>query len=187
MAAETWQMGTDQLDAVLQGVRETASQCAIQLGVAVNSVSTYVEILELAHKELARLVQDGIEAGDASVQRLSSEWEALSNRVERLEAMSYRDELTGAYNLRACRLFTERFTLEARNTTSPLGVVSFDIDDFKGVNARLGRSKASTVLRKLVTLVGGTLRGDAILAVAGGRIRLPGRLIRGEAAHRPAT
>lgn len=85
-----------------------------------------------------------------------------------MEVLATTDELTGAANRRA---FNTRFS-EARSRAdregSPLSLIIFDVDEFKGVNDRFGHQAGDRVLRRISDTVRGALRPNDFLTRWGG-------------------
>jgi diguanylate cyclase (GGDEF)-like protein len=95
---------------------------------------------------------------------------AMSNarEFERIEAMSYTDSLTRLYNH---RYFVKRLheeILRAQRYHRDLGLLLFDIDDFKMYNDRFGHQMGDALLRKIGTTVSRTLRAIDIVSRYGG-------------------
>ncbi|HUK65339.1 MAG TPA: GGDEF domain-containing protein [Anaeromyxobacteraceae bacterium] len=81
---------------------------------------------------------------------------ALKSRLESEQQLARTDPLTRLHNRRS---FLEMATVElerARRTGRPLTVLYLDLDDFKGINDRLGHAAGD----HLLTLIGATLRGE---------------------------
>lgn len=93
------------------------------------------------------------------------EIERLRQEVRRLKELAYKDELTGLYNRRGFREYSEKFLAEliaAKNFPGQRESVSiknfsllvFDIDNFKGVNDTYGHEAGDKALK----LVGRVIR-----------------------------
>ncbi|MET0557591.1 MAG: GGDEF domain-containing protein [Solirubrobacterales bacterium] len=103
----------------------------------------------------------------------------LKHRLVAAEAyqreIANRDPLTGVGNRRAFDA-TLQDELEARRHTggrregadSPLALLVFDLDDFKGVNDRYGHQVGDAVLRTAASRAEGMLRSTDVLARIGG-------------------
>lgn len=104
---------------------------------------------------------------------------ALANAqmVERLRELSTHDELTGLANR---RLFTQRIETEferAQRYGGVLSVLMVDIDHFKDWNDTHGHPAGDDVLRKVATLLRGSVRAVDLVARWGGEefvVMLPG-------------
>ena len=83
----------------------------------------------------------------------SSAKPALEARLKRLEKMAMNDRLTGVANRRYCETYLQARLEEFRRFGWPLGVIFFDIDDFKSLNDRhshrIGDLALKTVARTL--------------------------------------
>lgn len=107
--------------------------------------------------------------------RLLSRLESLAHRAminareyERMEEMSYTDSLTGLYNH---RYFKKRLAEEAQRASRyrrRLGLMIFDIDDFKLYNDNFGHQLGDELLSKMATTLSRTLRSIDIVSRYGG-------------------
>lgn len=101
----------------------------------------------------------------------------LKEENSALRMENERDALTGAYNRRAFEDAIEReFAVAVRNGW-PLSLIFVDIDRFKAINDTHGHPGGDTMLRKVVQLLGSTLRDSDIVARYGGDefvLMLPG-------------
>ncbi len=95
---------------------------------------------------------------------------AMSNarEFERVEAMSYTDSLTRLYNYRYFIKRLHEEILRAQRYRRGLGLLLFDIDDFKIYNDRFGHQTGDALLRKIGTTVSRTLRAIDIVSRYGG-------------------
>jgi diguanylate cyclase (GGDEF)-like protein len=94
-----------------------------------------------------------------------SEQKAMEERLQRL---SERDDLTGAYNR---RYFMQRLKNEyelARRRQCDLSLISLDIDHFKAINDRFGHIEGDRALQHLTNTIRPQLRETDILARIGG-------------------
>ena len=103
-------------------------------------------------------------------QLLSSFAVALTNSVAhgRLQRIAAVDELTGLYNR---RLGLERLSEEldrSDRSAEPLGLILFDLDDFKSVNDTYGHQVGDHLLRAVANAVAGVLRESDTLIRYGG-------------------
>jgi diguanylate cyclase (GGDEF)-like protein/PAS domain S-box-containing protein len=78
---------------------------------------------------------------------------ALEARLQHLEKMAMNDRLTGIANRRYCETYLQARLEEFKRFRWPLGVIFFDIDDFKSLNDRhshrVGDRALKTVARTL--------------------------------------
>ena len=97
---------------------------------------------------------------------------------ERIERLSFSDELTGLYNH---RFFQEKLREEyniANENNKPLSLIYFDIDDFKYYNDTFGHLVGDNILRSIGVLLHSTLEDSACPARYGGEefaVILPGK------------
>jgi diguanylate cyclase (GGDEF)-like protein len=87
---------------------------------------------------------------------------------EEIYRLSVSDALTHVPNRRYLVQFLERELQRASRYHRPLGLVLFDIDDFKSINDRLGHLGGDYTLRELATCAGNDLRKEGLLARFGG-------------------
>jgi diguanylate cyclase (GGDEF)-like protein len=112
-----------------------------------------------------------IEAGRRLLDRLEKIGQrALKNAVEfeRLEEKSYTDSLTGLYNH---RYFVKRLNEEIQRASRyrrNLGLMLFDIDDFKLYNDRFGHQWGDELLRRMGSTLTRYLRSIDIVSRYGG-------------------
>jgi diguanylate cyclase (GGDEF)-like protein/PAS domain S-box-containing protein len=76
-----------------------------------------------------------------------SEKPALEARLQQLEKMAMLDRLTGVANRRYSETFLQARLEEFRRFRWPLGVIFFDIDDFKRLNDRFSHRVGDIALR----------------------------------------
>jgi diguanylate cyclase len=107
--------------------------------------------------------------GNPVIQLLLQDITDLKLIQQKLELLSYTDELTGAYNRR------HAFTLANEimgNAITPLAVVLLDLDRFKSVNDRYGHSGGDLALKALTETARATLAtcslSDPVFARIGG-------------------
>lgn len=104
---------------------------------------------------------------------------ALNNALthERLQHLAAVDPLTGAYNRRFGEGRLREEWARSVRSTSPLGVLSFDLDHFKAVNDTFGHLTGDRVLREAVAAARMAMREGDVLIRAGGEeflVVLPG-------------
>ena len=89
-------------------------------------------------------------------------------RIEALESMLIRDELTGLLNRRGLREFMHRI-LAACERTGGHGVIAFlDLDNFKDINDRVGHEGGDAVLRQVAAVLIDNTRGADVVGRLGG-------------------
>ncbi len=92
----------------------------------------------------------------------------LRQLLENERVLSRTDFLTGAVNSRA---FAEIAAAEIRRMhryEHPLTIAYFDLDNFKQVNDQFGHSVGNELVRVVVAIILGTLRGTDVVARLGG-------------------
>ncbi|WP_018144239.1 sensor domain-containing diguanylate cyclase [Thioalkalivibrio sp. AKL6] len=101
-------------------------------------------------------------------ERKQQEEELLRLKSE-LEALSYRDSLTGIANRRQFDLVLEREWAHARRDQRPLSAIMLDIDHFKEYNDRYGHPAGDGCLQRIATCLAGVVgREQDLLARLGG-------------------
>lgn len=90
--------------------------------------------------------------------------ERLADAVARLDELAHRDELTGCLNRRAFEQELERCFAD----DGPLGLLLFDVDDFKRVNDTQGHLAGDALLVRLAELLRANVRADDAVARIGG-------------------
>lgn len=94
---------------------------------------------------------------------------ALNKANEKIKSLSNHDYLTNIYNRRY--FFTrleEEIALSERLECGSIGLISFDIDDFKQINDRFGHDAGDEVLKRLTEAVNGVIRNEDVFARVGG-------------------
>jgi two-component system cell cycle response regulator len=123
---------------------------------------TYVNDKQIRHAELRD--GDRVSVGDVVFKFLATGNVEANYHDVVYRLMSY-DGLTEVLNK---RVFNERLSAEARDTTRPLSVVVFDADHFKKINDTHGHAAGDMVLRQLARTVERVLVEGAELARVGG-------------------
>lgn len=96
---------------------------------------------------------------------ISFDMAATANRGA---ALSTLDEVTGGYNRRHLSNMTELELARMQRFRQPLGVIMFDLDNFKRVNDTNGHVAGDAVLRQIFTSARATLRNIDTIARYGG-------------------
>lgn len=92
----------------------------------------------------------------------------IKNYSKKLEYLSSYDTLTNIPNRRT---FEEKFNshlLLKKRRDSDLGVIFFDVDDFKSINDKLGHQKGDMVLRRIASILKKSVRKTDLIARWGG-------------------
>jgi diguanylate cyclase (GGDEF)-like protein len=129
----------------------------------------------LSDEEPGILFWDGKVDGNGGESRLLTRLERVARRAlvnarefERVEAMSYTDSLTGLYNH---RYFVKRLNEEIQRAVRyhrKVGLLLFDIDDFKLYNDNFGHQWGDRLLRHMGKTLSKTLRSIDIVSRYGG-------------------
>ncbi len=83
---------------------------------------------------------------------------ALEESYRKLEKLSFTDSLTSLYNRRYIEELLAKEIEKSNRYDKELGLILFDIDDFKNVNDTYGHSKGDQVLKKLTKSLASSLR-----------------------------
>jgi diguanylate cyclase (GGDEF)-like protein len=92
----------------------------------------------------------------------------IKEYTERLESLSYCDDLTGLWNRRKLINLLEEHLQALREHGGTLAFAIFDIDHFKNINDTYGHDAGDTVLRGLAHTLSQCIREDTLLARFGG-------------------
>lgn len=120
----------------------------------------------IAHEKLdTRMpVTDNLE-----LQQMVSSLETLKSYAAQVKGMAETDGLTGCYNRRYLDLQLQKELEYAKDHNMPLGIILFDIDNFKQFNDRYGHVAGDQCLQKIVNAAKSLLkRPTDILARYGG-------------------
>lgn len=142
--------------AVIEGRLHDAS--TEPLLTALNSLLTQVTARNRELAELNRTLE----------RRVSERTAELERANERLNVLSYQDELTGLPNRRYALSALEALWHEARRDGMPLSVLMLDADRFKGVNDTFGHAEGDAVLRALGERLRDAVRTSDIVCRLGG-------------------
>jgi diguanylate cyclase (GGDEF)-like protein len=110
-----------------------------------------------AQKQLATIVAEHIASALANL-RLS----------QKIREQSIRDPLTGLFNRRYMEEFMERELHRAKRSNVPIGIIMFDIDNFKSFNDTAGHDAGDKVLQALADLLKAQIREEDIACRFGG-------------------
>lgn len=98
----------------------------------------------------------------------TSEKPALEARLKQLEKMAMNDRLTGVTNRHYCESYLQARLEEFRRFGWPLGVIFFDIDDFKSLNDRFSHRIGDMALRTVARTLQHNIRSIDQLGRWGG-------------------
>ncbi|WP_201353723.1 GGDEF domain-containing protein [Hydrogenimonas urashimensis] len=77
----------------------------------------------------------------------------VARKHQELEALSFSDALTGAYNRRYFAKMLEQALYEFKRYKKRYALIVFDIDDFKTINDRYGHDTGDRVLQELTRII----------------------------------
>jgi len=141
------------------------------LGVALQCRGrTSAALVGLASRAVARRPEHVDDACEAVRARLESLTLVLDSalRIERAEALSVTDDLTGLYNARFLAEVLRRESKRAQRTGRPLSVLFVDLDDFKRVNDAHGHLAGSRTLVEVARVLRRSLRESDVAVRYGG-------------------
>ncbi|MFT3891531.1 MAG: GGDEF domain-containing protein [Anaerolineales bacterium] len=92
----------------------------------------------------------------------------LDEAQQRLQELSYTDELTQIYNRRYFLQYIDQELKRARRYGETFSIAILDMDNFKQINDRWGHMIGDQVLKEMVQLVQGLIRDGDIFARYGG-------------------
>jgi diguanylate cyclase (GGDEF)-like protein/PAS domain S-box-containing protein len=119
--------------------------------------------VELEQRVLERTAQ--LEESVGSLQQALEEAEHLR---QELREQAIRDPLTGLFNRRFMEETLDHEVARARRTSSQLGIVMFDMDNFKTLNDSFGHAAGDAVLRGVGRLVTERVRAQDVVCRYGG-------------------
>jgi len=90
------------------------------------------------------------------------------NLLDREQALSRTDSLTGLANARAFHAFVELTAATCRRNGRPLTLAYIDLDNFKCVNDRYGHARGDALLKDVAAIFKKTLRATDSVARVGG-------------------
>jgi len=112
----------------------------------------------------------------ATKKELEKEIKKLKREIKKLFLFAYKDELTGLFNRRGFKEEVSRFLgeLQRKNekrksvSIKDLGLIIFDIDDFKKINDLYGHQYGDKILKKVASIIKSQIRKIDIPARWGG-------------------
>jgi len=135
----------------------------------------HLATFSLSEKDQGLLFWSGKQGDEHSGNRLLPRFERVARRAlvnarefERVEEMSYTDGLTGLYNH---RYFIKRLSEEIQRAVRynrKVGLLLFDIDDFKLYNDNFGHQWGDELLRRMGKTLSKSLRSIDVVARYGG-------------------
>jgi diguanylate cyclase len=161
MAASTGQYQS-RLEVHLDAIRQ--ARTIADLGHRLEDVlddTAKVQQQALRSLEQMQLAREDVQAAEARIRELEAQLRDVSDLVAT-------DPLTGALNRRGFEDLFDREAARAEREARPLAVAVLDLDHFRRINERHGHAGGDAVLRHLVKVIGGALRGDDVIARLGG-------------------
>lgn len=133
-----------------------------ELGLLARAVNQMADRLILLKNELELRVRQ-------QEQSLNTLNQDLSQANDELTRLSGIDALTGIANRRAFEAGMAREWARCRRQASPVAILAFDIDHFKGLNDSMGHAAGDAALQKVAaTLQSGIRRASDVVARVGG-------------------
>lgn len=133
-----------------------------ELGLLARAVNQMADRLILLKNELELRVRQ-------QEQSLNTLNQDLSQANDELTRLSGIDALTGIANRRAFEAGMAREWARCRRQASPVAILAFDIDHFKGLNDSMGHAAGDVALQKVAaTLQSGIRRASDVVARVGG-------------------
>jgi diguanylate cyclase (GGDEF)-like protein len=100
----------------------------------------------------------------SAARRVAARQRTMNATIRELYGLATRDELTGLFNRRFFTAEVERLLAEE----TPVGIILFDVDDFKRVNDTHGHLAGDRVLRDVAALFHRNTRPEDVVARFGG-------------------
>ncbi|MCH8259445.1 MAG: GGDEF domain-containing protein [Planctomycetes bacterium] len=95
-------------------------------------------------------------------------WLTLDRRYRDFRLMSFRDDLTGAWNRRFFNAFMEETLRQAAAKRRAITIMVFDLDDFKRYNDEFGHQAGDEILCETVRLLNSVIRKEDRVCRMGG-------------------
>lgn len=108
-------------------------------------------VLELLENVTDTLILEGVDPKNP---------DATYEKINKLNSMIVKDELTGAYNRRFINERLDADILRAISQKLPLSVIMTDIDFFKNVNDMYGHAAGDEVLKQFVKIIQKNIRSE---------------------------
>ncbi len=148
----------------------------LSIGETIRSQNREIVLVESrAFRDRKRITREFLVVGSGSlifffltITILFREIRSNSQLLEKLEAESTHDELTGIPNRRFLLQWMKIAMAPGRNEAKPFCLLFLDLDHFKTVNDRLGHKAGDLVLKKSVRRFQAALREEDLLVRIGG-------------------
>lgn len=134
-------------------------------------IKPYSQMLQEANDELGRLNLSyeqlvlELKESKENAENLAHD---LQEAMTRLKQLVFRDSLTGLYNHRYFQEVLSKELARALRYQSAVGLIMFDIDNFKKVNDEYGHPIGDQVLMNVARVVQGAVRPSDVIARYGG-------------------
>ena len=155
------------LEALSDGARRI-SQGELDVEIADTRTHDEIGLLTRTFIDMAHRLRHNRDELEQHHRQLREQNEELHRANEVLEQLSITDGLTKLHNH---RYFQESLTREIKRVSrsgDPLAILLIDIDDFKGLNDRLGHAEGDAVLMRIARVLNESVRESDILARYGG-------------------
>jgi len=169
-AAELFGLTHAQVVDFLNDIDSQVRMAASLFEAPVHDYCSYMELLEVANQELAKL---GMASQTAlEMARLRQEADERAQQVTALgksaSPEATLDSLTGVNNYGAFQKALERELSRARRFHHSLALLTVDIDDFAATNEKYGRNIGDWLLVQMAQILKGCVRGMDIVGRVGG-------------------
>ncbi len=155
------------IEALSDGARRIA-QGDFDLEIGEPSAHDEIGLLTRTFNDMMRRLRQYQGDVEAKNRALEEQNEALQAAKEQFEQLSITDGLTKLHNH---RFFQDHLTREIKRvdrTGEPLSMLLVDIDDFKGLNDRLGHAAGDELLMRVARVMESSIRDSDLLARYGG-------------------
>jgi len=169
-AGELFGLGHEQVLDFLNCIDSEVRLAANLFEVPLGNYRSFIDLLELANRELAKL---GMASQTAlEIARLREEADERAKQVRSLgrsePAAATVDSLTGVANYSGFQRALDRELSRARRFHHSLGLLLVDLDDFESLNQKYGRSTGDWILVQVAQIIKGCVRGMDIVGRVGG-------------------
>ena len=169
--SQSFAIKEQQIDRIIDEVGTKARHIIAVFDIDPGDLKPFSQIMQEANDELHRLnmsysqVVLELKYAKQNAEQLAIE---LKRSNENLRKLTYRDSLTGLYNLRYLRTVLEVELERAERYKHPLSLLLLDLDHFKEINDTYGHPAGDHVLHEIATVVTGLIRRSDIAARYGG-------------------
>jgi diguanylate cyclase (GGDEF)-like protein len=155
------------LEALSEGARRI-SEGELDVEVADTGTQDEIGLLTRTFNDMASRLRRNREEIDEHHQQLRDQNDELQRANEVLEQLSITDGLTKLHNHRYFQEALSREIKRVTRTGEPLSILLIDIDDFKGLNDRLGHAEGDVLLVAIARVLNESVRESDVLARYGG-------------------